>query len=343
MRVLQGNLQNKNMKKRHSAEQIIRILGEIENSGLKVSDASRPHAISEQTYFRRKRKYGGMEVGEAVRLKALEGEFEAQTAGGRPSPRHPYPEGSERKKVGSPVQKNIVIEDVVSAGRCGVAKACRLFGLARSTLYRRGGADPAKAAQECMVAETSCAHPALGDRKVPRSSGHGEVINAKRVARLRRREGLAASRRATSAAGSSRRPGCAAVPRGGDEVGSYDFIQDSLGDGRTVRILSVIDEYSRECVMLRVARSFPSRRVIDCLEELLLTTGRKPEWLRSDNGPEFVAKQVRARLADAKVGAAYITPGRPWENGHVESFHASLRAEFLDRELFYTMKEVGVM
>ena len=74
MRVLQGNLQNKIMKKRHSAEQIIRILGEIENSGLKVSDACRPHAISEQTYFRWKKKYGGMEVGDAMRLKALEEE-----------------------------------------------------------------------------------------------------------------------------------------------------------------------------------------------------------------------------------------------------------------------------
>ena len=74
MRVLQGNLQNENMKKRHSAEQIIRILGEIENSGLKVSDACRPHAISEQTYFRWKKKYGGMDVSEATRLKALQEE-----------------------------------------------------------------------------------------------------------------------------------------------------------------------------------------------------------------------------------------------------------------------------
>ena len=74
MRVLQGNLQNKNMKKRHSAEQIIRILGEIETSGLKVSDACRPHAISEQTYFRWKKKYGGMEVNEAARLRELEEE-----------------------------------------------------------------------------------------------------------------------------------------------------------------------------------------------------------------------------------------------------------------------------
>src|SRR5690606_13719726 len=80
-------------------------------------------------------------------------------------------------------------------------------------------------------------------------------------------------------------------------------------DGSMVRILSVIDEYSRECVMLRAARSFPSRRVIDRLEELV-TTGRRPEWLRSDNGPQFVAKEVQAWLSEAKVGAAYITHPR---------------------------------
>lgn len=244
----------------------------------------------------------------------------------------------------SPVQKKIVIEAVVSAGRCGVARACRLLGLARSALYRRGAADPAKAAQEGMVAETSRAHPALGYRKVAAIlRSHGEVVNAKRVARLRRRDGLEASRRSIKRrrikpAIRARR---SATRR--DEVWSYDFIQDSLADGSTVRILSVIDEYSRECVLLRAARSFPSRRLIDCLEELLVTTGRKPEWLRSDNGPEFVAKQVKDWLAGAKVGTAYIAPGSPWENGHVESFHASLRAEFLDRELFYTMKEVTFM
>jgi putative transposase len=245
----------------------------------------------------------------------------------------------------SPVQKRIVIEAVVGAGRCGVARACRLFGLARSALYRRGVVDPAKAAQEGMVAETSRAHSSLGYRKVAAIlRSHGEVINAKRVARLRRRDGLEASRRAATKRRRIKpaiRARRTATRR--DEVWSYDFIQDSLADGRTVRILSVIDEYSRECVMLRAARSFPSRRLIDCLEELLVTTGRKPEWLRSDNGPEFVAKQVKDWLAAAKVGTAYITPGSPWENGHVESFHASLRAEFLDRELFYTMKEVTVM
>jgi transposase InsO family protein len=243
------------------------------------------------------------------------------------------------------VQKKIVIETLVSTGSCGVARACRLFGLARSAVYRRGTADVGKMAQEGLVAETSRAHPCLGYRKVTAilRDGHGETINPKRVARLRRRDGLQASRKQTK----RRRikPQVRARQNAGrrDEVWSYDFIQDSLADGSTVRILSVIDEYSRECVLLRSARSFPSRRVIDCLEELLVTTGRKPEWLRSDNGPEFVASQVQGWLKSARVGSAYITPGSPWENGHVESFHASLRAEFLNRELFFSMKEVSVM
>jgi len=238
----------------------------------------------------------------------------------------------------------MVIESVVSAGRCSVTRACRLFGLSRSALYRRSNADPVKATQEGLVAEASRAHPALGYRKVTAIlRSHGEAINAKRVARLRRRDGLIARRRGRKRRRIKPQDRVRRSATRRDEVWSYDFIHDTLADGRAVRILSVMDEYSRECVMLRVARSFPSRRVTDCLEELLVTTGRKPEWLRSDNGPEFVARDVQSWLLGAEVGTAYITPGSPWENGHVESFHASLRAELLDRELFYTIQEVEVM
>lgn len=226
-----------------------------------------------------------------------------------------------------------------------MARACRLLGLARSAAYRKHAAGAVKLAQEGLVAETSRAHPCLGYRKITAllSSSHGETINAKRVARLRRRDGLQATRRGTKRRRVKPQERVRRSATRRDEVWSYDFIQDSLADGRTVRILSVIDEYSRECVMLRAARSFPARRVIDCLEELLVTTGRKPDWLRSDNGPEFVAGRVQAWMKEAEVGSAYIKPGSPWENGHVESFHASLRAEFLDRELFFSMKEVSVM
>lgn len=244
----------------------------------------------------------------------------------------------------SPVQRKVVVETLVATGRCGVARACRLFSLPRSSVYQRGRANMEKMALEGLVAETSRAYPTWGYRKVTAilRHQHETLINPKRVARLRRRDGLLASRRSTKRRRIEPRQAVRRSATRRDEVWSYDFIQDSLADGRPVRILSVIDEYSRECVMLRSARSFPACRVIDCLEELLVTTGRKPEWLRSDNGPEFVATKVRQWLETAGVGCAYITPGSPWENGHVESFHASLRPELLDRELFFTMKEVAV-
>lgn len=88
---------------------------------------------------------------------------------------------------------------------------------------------------------------------------------------------------------------------------------------------------------------FPAVRVIDCLEELLVCTGRKPSFIRSDNGSEFVAKSVRQWLGKANIGTCYIDPGSPWQNGHVESFHASFRAELLDRELFFGVREANAM
>jgi len=195
------------------------------------------------------------------------------------------------------------------------------------------------------VEEVSREWPCLGYEKVTAilRREYGLQINAKRVVRIRRQRGLLASR------GREKRrrvvPGEALRKRASraDEVWSYDFIQDSTADGGTVRILSIIDEYTRECLFLRAARSFPSRRVIDALEEVMICTGRKPEYMRSDNGPEFVAKPVKQWLEQSKIGPRYIEPGAPWENGCVESFHAQLRAELLNRELFLSMLEVNEM
>lgn len=244
----------------------------------------------------------------------------------------------------SPAQKKAVVETLVAAGRCSASRACRLIGLARSLIYRRSVVSPERMAMEGLVTDTSRTHPELGYRKVTNilRDEHEATVNPKRVARLRRRDGLMASRRKNKRRRVKPRQAVRRSATRRDEVWSYDFIQDSLADGRPVRILSVIDEYTRECLLLRSARSFPACRVIDCLEELLVTTGRKPEWLRSDNGPEFVALSVQQWLEKAGVETAYITPGSPWENCYVESFHSVLRPELLNRELFFTMKEVTV-
>ena len=243
------------------------------------------------------------------------------------------------------MQKRLALEHVVCMGLCCRAKACRTLGVSRSTAYYRSEKAPARLAQEALVTEVSKEHPAFGYRKVTAilRTKHAERINPKRVARLRRRDDLFASRRP----GKRRRitPGSAErrTATRPDEVWSYDFISDVTTDGVSLRILSIIDEYTRECVLLRAARSFPAVRVIDCLEELLVCTGRKPCFIRSDNGSEFIAKSVRKWLETAQIGACYIDPGSPWQNGHVESFHASFRAEFLDRELFFSVREANAM
>jgi len=202
-----------------------------------------------------------------------------------------------------------------------------------------------RARSEALLIQVSQEHPTLGARKVAAllSLEHGQVVNHKRAARLRRVHGLRASRRGRKRRRLSARNTRRRVAQHPDEVWSYDFIEDATVDGRKVRLLSIIDELSRECLLLEAARSFPAVRVIDCLERLLMSTGRCPQHLRSDNGPEFVAQAVQQWLQQAGVQAAYIEPGAPWQNGHVESFHASLRSELLDRELFFNLREVQAL
>lgn len=245
------------------------------------------------------------------------------------------------------MQRQLCVKHVLELGRpkCSVARACRVLGASRSRVYRKPVQSEEAAEMEEVILTASAAHPTLGGRKVTAliQREEGLKINHKRVERVRQRHGVRASRRG----GKRHRLKREKMPRRqaqrADEVWSYDFISDATVDGRLVRVLSVIDEFTRECLSLEAARSYPSERVIDTLERLLVTTGRCPSHLRSDNGPEFVAQAVEKWLLAAKVQAAYIQPGAPWENGHVESFHASLRAELLDRELFYDLGEARAM
>jgi len=122
-----------------------------------------------------------------------------------------------------------------------------------------------------------------------------------------------------------------------NHVWSYDFVSARTHDGRILRILTLIDEYTRECLALRVARRLNSRNVIETLSDVI------PEHIRSDNGPEFVAQQLRAWLMSLGTGPLYIEPGSPWENGHCESFNGKLRDECLNGEIFYSLKEAQIV
>jgi putative transposase len=165
----------------------------------------------------------------------------------------------------------------------------------------------------------------------------GHEVNVKRVYRLYAEEGLMVRRKRRKRLVRER----TAEPRltRPNQEWAMDFIVDGLASGRMVRILSVVDAYTRECLALEADTSLGSRRVTRVLERLIGERGR-PESVRSDNGPEFTSRRMLAWAEDWKVGLVHIQPGRPMQNGHVESFHGRLRDECLNASWFRTMNDV---
>jgi transposase InsO family protein len=172
----------------------------------------------------------------------------------------------------------------------------------------------------------------------------GFRVNHKRVQRLWRREGLKVPSRQPKRGRLWLNDGsCVRLrPLYTDHVWSYDFMMDRTRDGRAFRILNIIDEYSRECLSIDVARKLTSEDVQARLMELFLTRGM-PAHIRSDNGPEFVAERVRGWLQRLEVAPLFIEPGSPWENGFCESFNGKLRDELLRGEIFDTLLEAQVL
>jgi putative transposase len=127
-----------------------------------------------------------------------------------------------------------------------------------------------------------------------------------------------------------------------DYVWSYDFIHDQTADGRGLKLLPVVDEYTRECLTIEVERGLTAEDVVSTSEYLFEVRG-EPEFIRSDNGPELVAEAVRSRLAGRGSKTLYIAPGSPWEGAYSETFDGRLREELLDRELFETLEEAKVI
>jgi len=172
----------------------------------------------------------------------------------------------------------------------------------------------------------------------------GWHVNHKRVERIWKREGLKVPpkqpkrSRLWLADGS-----CVRLrPERPNHVWSYDFVQDRTHDGRPYRTLNIIDEFTKEALMIRVARKLNSVDVVDALTDLFILRG-PPAFIRSDNGPEFIAQRVRDWIAAVGAKTAYIEPGSPWENGYCESFNARFRDELLNGEVFYTLQEARIV
>jgi putative transposase len=172
----------------------------------------------------------------------------------------------------------------------------------------------------------------------------GWTVNHKRVERLWRREGLKVPQKQPPRRRLWLNDGsCIRLrPSYRDQVWSYDFVQSRTHDGRSFRMLTVIDEYTRECLAIDVGRRLTSEEVLERLSDLFICRG-VPAYLRSDNGSEFTARRVRQWLSRVGVQTLFIEPGSPWENGYVESFNGKLRDELLNREIFETLLEAKVL
>ena len=172
----------------------------------------------------------------------------------------------------------------------------------------------------------------------------GWRVNHKRVERLWRREGLKVPAKQPKRGRLWLNDGsCARLrPLWKDHVWAYDFVEDRTHDGRKLRMLVIVDEFTRECLAIDVGRRMTSEDVLERLTDLFIRRG-VPDHIRSDNGGEFTAKAVREWLAKVGVRTLFIEPASPWENGYCESFNGKLQDELLKREVFYTLLEAKVL
>ena len=223
--------------------------------------------------------------------------------------------------------------------------ACRVLGQHRSTQRKCPTTPDDEAALTADIIALARQYGRYGYRRVTallRSAGWS--VNHKRVERIWRREGLKVPAKQPKRGRLWLNDGsCIRLrPVYPNHVWSYDFVEDRTHDGRKYRMLNVIDEFSRECLSIRVRRRLNAVDVIDVLTDLFILHGI-PGHIRSDNGPEFVAIAVRTWIDAVGAKTAYIEPGSPWENGYCESFNAKLRDELLDGEIFYSLKEAQTL
>jgi putative transposase len=223
---------------------------------------------------------------------------------------------------------------------------CRALGQHRSTqrTIPRGRDDEERLTAD--IIELARRYGRYGYRKVAEllRSTAGWVVNDKRVERIWRREGLKVPKKQPKRGRLWLADGSCLRLRAEhpNHVWSYDFVEDRTHDGRKYRMLNLIDEFTHECLAIRVARRLKATDVIDLLSDLFILRG-VPGHIRSDNGPEFVAKAVQEWIAAVGAKTAYIAPGSPWENGFIESFNARLRDELLEGEIFYSLREAEVV
>lgn len=224
-------------------------------------------------------------------------------------------------------------------------RACRVLGQVRSVQRYQPQNSSEEEVLRGDIIRLASNYGRYGYRRITALLwAEGWRVNRKRVERIWREEGLRVPLRQPKRGRLYLNDGsCIRLrPCSKNHVWSYDFVSDRLHNGKKIRMLTVIDEYTRKCLTIRVRSSLKTDQVLDTLSDLFMTEG-VPEHIRSDNGSEFTAKSLREWIGSLGVKTAYIEPGSPWENGYNESFNGKLRDELLNREIFYTLKEAQVL
>ena len=224
-------------------------------------------------------------------------------------------------------------------------RACAVPTQHRSTQRKPPRGRDDEAALTADIIALAKTYGRYGYRRITALLHHaGWSVNAKRVQRIWRREGLKVPQKHPKRGRLWLNDGSCVRLRAErpNHVWSYDFVEDRTHDGRKFRMLCVIDEFTREALAIRVKRRLNSTDVLETLADLMILRG-PPAYVRSDNGPEFIARTLREWIAAVGAQTAYIEPGSPWENGYCESFNSKLRDELLNGEIFYSLTEAQVL
>jgi putative transposase len=221
-------------------------------------------------------------------------------------------------------------------------RACALIGIARSALHYQSVLVVRDAPAVSAMRDLAAQYPRYGYRRIRiflRRQGH--AMSTDRCHRLWRKAKLQVPRRRPRRRIAERRDR-PLPPAARNHVWAYDFVFDACANGQKLKCLTIVDEYTRECLAIDVSGSIRSARVIDVLSRLISLHGA-PRYLRSDNGPEFVSKAILEWIIDAGIHTAHIDPGKPWQNGTDESFNGKLRDECLSMEWFRSREEAKVI
>lgn len=234
------------------------------------------------------------------------------------------------------------VVEFIKTKRISERRSCQLISLNRKThrYQRRTKRSPSDQAVVERMRELALIHPRFGYRRIHALLlREGVRINQKRVFRLWREQDLRLPKRRPCKKRVAPRVGLLPGATKANQIWTYDFVFDQTLSGRSLKMLTLVDEHTRECLAVEAGVSITSEQVRDVLQRVCVERGALPEMIRSDNGSEFIGNAVNGWLKQRSIEPIYIEPGKPWQNGKCESFNGKLRDELLSREWFSSVRE----